>query len=86
MQMDRSVLQVKFRFMGCLVNVNALVLGNMALSLSSQLIVLVFTKQPSAEIFSKCFFARIFGELLENSSSASKYFPKSFRNFTKIHP
>ena len=48
-QMDRSVLQVKFRFMGCLVKANALVLGNIALSLSSQLIVLVFTKQPSAE-------------------------------------
>ena len=45
----RSVLQVKFRFMGCLVKANALVLGNIALSLSSQLIVLVFTKQPSAE-------------------------------------
>ena len=43
------VSQAKFRFMGCLVKANALVLGNIALSLSSQLIVLVFTKQPSAE-------------------------------------
>ena len=39
------VLRVKFRFMGCLVKANALVLRNIALSLSSQLIVLVFTKQ-----------------------------------------
>ena len=36
--MDRSVLQVKFGFMGCLVKTNALVLGNVALLLSSQFI------------------------------------------------
>ena len=43
------VLQGKFRLIGCLVKANALVLENIASSLSSQLIVLVFTKQPSAE-------------------------------------
>ena len=42
-----QVLRVKFRFMGCLVKTNVLVLGNIALSLSSQLT--VFTKKPSAE-------------------------------------
>ena len=41
--------QVKFGFMGCLVKENALVIGNIALPFSSQLIVLVFVKQPSAE-------------------------------------
>ena len=79
------VLQAKFRFMGCLVKVNALVLGNIAFSLSSQLIVLVFTKQPSAERY----LAKIrqyFCELFENSSGASKYVSESFRKFTKIHP
>ena len=35
--------------MGSLVKADVPVLGNIALSLSSQLIVLVFTKQPSAE-------------------------------------
>ena len=55
------VLQAKFRFMGCLVKVNALVLGNIALSLSSQLIALVFTKQAIyREIFSKYIFVKIF--------------------------
>ena len=57
-----------------------------ALSLSSQLIVLVFTKQPSAERYLANFFRQYFCELLENSSSASKYVPKSFREFTKKHP
>ena len=64
------VLQVKFRFMGCLVKANALVLGKIALSLSSQQI----------------FFRQYFCELLENSSGASKYVPKSFRKFTNINP
>ena len=54
------VLQVKFRFMGCLVKANALVLGNIALSLSSQLIVLVFTKQPSAERYLTNIFSPVF--------------------------
>ena len=54
------VLQVKFRFMGCLVKANALVLGNIALSLSSQLIVLVFTKQPSAERYLANIFSPVF--------------------------
>ena len=54
------VLQVKFRFMGCLVKANALVLGNIALSLSSQLIVLVFTKQPSAERYLANIFLPVF--------------------------
>ena len=80
------VLQAKFRFMVCLVKANALVLGNIALSLSSQLIVLVFTKQPSAERYLANIFGQYFCELSENSSSASKYVSKSFRKFTKIHP
>ena len=82
----RSVLQVKFRFMGCLVKANALVLGNIT-SLSSQLILLVFTKQPS---FTKqqidiqqIFFRQYFCELLENSCSASKYVPKSLETSQK---
>ena len=54
------VLQAKFRFMGCLVKANALVLGNIALSLSSQLIVLVFTKQPSAERYLANIFSPVF--------------------------
>ena len=54
------VLQVKFRFMGCLVKANTLVLGNIALSLSSQLIVLVFTKQPSAERYLANIFSPLF--------------------------
>ena len=54
------VLQVKFRFMGCLVKANALVLGNIALSLSSQLIVLVFAKQPSAESYLANIFSPVF--------------------------
>ena len=54
------ILQVKFRFMGCLVKANALVLGNIALSLSSQLIVLVFTKQPSAERYLANIFSPVF--------------------------
>ena len=69
------VLQMKFRFMGCLVKANSLVLGNIAFSLSSQ---------PSAEIFSK-FFRQYVCELLENSSSASKCVPKSLSKFTKKH-
>ena len=85
-QMDHSVLQVKVCFMGYLVKANTLVLGHIALSLSSQLIVFVFMKQPFAESYLSNIFCRYFCELLENSSSASKYVPKSFRNFTKIHP
>ena len=77
--------QVKFRFMGCLVKANALVIGNIALPLSSQLIVLVFAKQPSAERYLAKTIRQNFCELLENSSSASKYVLKSFTNFTKIH-
>ena len=80
--MDRSSASSKISFHSCLVKANALVLGNIALSLSSQLIVLVFTKQPSAERY----LASIFCELLENFNMASKYVPKSFRNFTKIRP
>ena len=79
------VLQVKFPFIGCVVKANTLVLGNIAVSLSSQLIVLVFTKQPSVERYLAIFFCQYFCELLENSNSASKYFPKSFRNFTTIY-
>ena len=45
-----------------------------------------FTKQPSAERYLANIFSPVFFELLENSSNASKYLPKSFRNFTKIHP
>ena len=80
------VLQAKFRFMGCLVKANALVLRNIALSLSSQLIVLVFMKQPSAERYLANFFRQYFCELFENCSSASNYVPKCFRAFTKSHP
>ena len=40
-------------------------------------------KQPSAERYLPNFFHQYFCELLENSSSASKYVPKSFRKFTK---
>ena len=54
------VLQAKFRFMVCLVKANALVLGNIALSLSSQLIVLVFTKQSPAERYLANIFSPVF--------------------------
>ena len=60
------VLQVKFRFMGCLVKANALVLGNIALSLSSQLIVLVFTKQSSAERYLANIFSPVFLQTFRN--------------------
>ena len=53
-------LQVKLRFMGCRVNANALVLGNVALSLSSQLMVLVNTKQPSPERYLANIFLPVF--------------------------
>ena len=66
------VLQAKFRFMGCLVKASALVLGNIALSLSSQLIVLVFMKQPSAERYLVNIFRQYFCELLENSETLIK--------------
>ena len=55
----------------------------MASSLSSKSIVLVFTKQPSAERYLASIFFQYFRKRLENSSSASKYVPKSFRKFTK---
>ena len=59
----------------------------MALSLSSQLIVLVFTEQPSAERYlANVFFASVFVNFLKNASSASKCVPKNFRKFTKKHP
>ena len=54
------MLQAKLCFMGCLVKAKALVLGNIALSLSSQLIVLVFTKQPSAERYLANIFLPVF--------------------------
>ena len=58
-----------------------------ALSLSSQLIVLVFTDQPSAVRYFAIIFSAVFlCKLLENSSSASKYVPKGLRKFTKKHP
>ena len=76
--MDRSRTSSEISFLGYLEKANALVLGNLisSSSLSSQLIVLVFTKQRSGERY----LANIF---LENSSSASKHVPKNFRKFTK---
>ena len=79
------VLQVKLRFMGCLVKANALVLGNMTLSLSSQQYQFLRNSYLHRDI-QQIFFRQYFCELLENSSSASRYVPKSFRKFTKIHP
>ena len=70
--------------MGCLVKANALVLRNIALSLSSQLIVLVFTNSHLQRDIQQIFFRQYFCELLEICSRASKYVPKSLRNFTKI--
>ena len=86
MQVDHSSASSEFHFMSCLVKANTLVLGNIVLSLSSQLIVLVFTKQPSAERYLANVFCQYFCELLEHSSSTSKYISKSFRKSTKIHP
>ena len=40
-------------------------------------------KQPSAEGYLANFFRQYFCEFLGNSSSASKYVPKSFRQFKK---
>ena len=57
------VLQTKFRYMDCLVKTNALVLANITLPLSSQLIVLVFEKQPSAERYLANIFSPVFCEL-----------------------
>ena len=54
------VLQANFRFMGCLVKAIALVLGKIVLSLSSQLIVLVFMKQPSAERYLAKIYSSVF--------------------------
>ena len=54
------VLQVKLRFMGCLVKANSLVLGNIALSLSSVNSISFYETAICREIFCKCFFASIF--------------------------
>ena len=54
------VLQVKFCFIGCLVKANALVSGNKVLLLSSQLIVLVFKKQPFTERYLANIFSLVF--------------------------
>ena len=51
------VLQVKLR---CLVKANALVLRNIALLLSLQIIVLVFTKEPSPERYLANIFLPVF--------------------------
>ena len=55
-------------------------------SLSSQLIALVFTKQPYAERYLPNIFCQYFCELLGDSRSASKYVPKSCRKFLKKTP
>ena len=55
------VLQAKFRFMDCLVKANALVLGNIALSLSYTVNSISYYETAICrEIFSKYFFASIF--------------------------
>ena len=80
------ILQVKFRFMGCLVKTNALVPGNIASSLSLQLIVLFLRNSHLQRDTQKTFSRQCFCELLENSCSASKKrFSESFRKFTKKH-
>ena len=73
-------LQVKFRFMSCLEKAKDSVAVNIKVK-----IVLVFTKQPFAERYLANIFLPVFCELLENSSSASKCIPKSFRKFAKKH-
>ena len=45
-----------------------------------------FYKTTSVERYFFAKFSQYFCELLENSNSASKYIPKSFKNFTKIYP
>ena len=71
MQMNRSSTSSEISFHGLLSKSKSpSIRKQIASSLSSQLIVLVFTKQPSAERF----FRQYFFELLENSSSASNFF------------
>ena len=71
MQMNRSSTSSEISFHGLpSKSKSPSIRKQIASSLSSQLIVLVFTKQPSAERF----FRQYFFELLENSSSASNFF------------
>ena len=79
------VLRVKFCFMSCLSKGKCPSIRKQSASLlSSQLVVLVFTEQPSAERYLGNF-CQSFCELLENSSSASRYVQKRFGLFTKNH-
>ena len=73
------VLQVKFRFMGCLVKPNALVSCNRS-SLSSQLIILLFLRN-SHIIFSV--FSRTFRKVLQ---PIKKIFRKFLEILQKKHP
>ena len=57
--MDRSSASNETLFQG-LLKANALVLGNIALSLSLQLIVLVIKKQPSTERYLANIFLSVF--------------------------
>ena len=54
------VLQIKFRFMGCLVTANALVSGTDSIVVIITVNSIVFTKQPSAERY----LANIFSQVL----------------------
>ena len=54
------VLQVKFRFMGCLVTVNALVSGTDSIVVIIRVNIIVFTKQPSAERYLANIFSPVF--------------------------
>ena len=80
-QMERSiVLQAKFCFMGCLVKVNALVLGNIALS--SQLIYSISFYETAIcrEIFNKYFFTNI-----STFRKFQQCIKIGFKKFQKVH-
>ena len=72
------VLQVTFRFMGCLVQANTLVSGiDSIVVIMTVNSIIAFTKQSSAERY-LAFFRQYFYEFSENSRSGSKEISENF--------
>ena len=79
------LLQVNFRFMGCLVKANALVRKQKTqYRRYYQLIVLLFLQNSHLQRdIQQTFFRQFLCELFENFCSASKYVSKTLRKFNK---
>ena len=81
------ILQVKFRFMGCLVKVSALLSGDSIIVLITVNSIIVSTKQPSAEKYlTNIFFVIIFVNFQKILVVHQRNILKFFRNLTKRHP